>query len=169
MAQTALDAPRHTFARCFQYSGSEKPQCHFWLRQHTIWFHGSMAPFRSWQLESHMFCNKMAQTALDAPRHTFSRCAQHSVTVNSQSHFWLNQDTIRHLGCMAWFRSGQVKSQIIWNQMARTALDAPNNTFARCIQHSVSESSQCHFWLHQQAIRHLGCIITSDLDKSSHK
>ena len=50
---------------------------------------------------------------------------------------------------MVLFGAGQIWCDMFGNQMAQTALDAPSDTFARCIQHLVTENSQSHFWLYQ--------------------
>ena len=48
-------------------------------------------------------------------------------------------------GVVAPFKSGGIWTEMLGDQMAQTALDAPRHTFARCIQHRESENNKGHF------------------------
>ena len=77
---------------------------------------GVVAPFWAGELWLEMLGNQMAQTALDAPRHTFARCSQHTESENHKDHFRFIQHPPR------WWCCGTI---LIWRTLVQN-IGQPN-------------------------------------------
>ena len=84
-----------------------------------------VALFWSGEIWSEMLGNQMAQTALDASRHTIARCIQHSESENHKCHFRFIQ---RPLG---WWSIGTI---LIYRFLVKNIGQPNGPNSIRCIQ-----------------------------------
>ena len=86
----------NSYKRIHLFESQVRPSCLRWkASKPLVYFLG----YWSWCTFCFIWLNKLgnqlAKTVLDAPRHTFARCFQHSMYVNYQRHFRLNQHSPR--------------------------------------------------------------------------
>ena len=144
LAKTALDAHRHTFARFIQHSASYNHKGHFRFisaptKMMMLWHHSDLETFgrkcwvTKWPEQHWMHPGTPLQDA--------SNTEKVKITKVILGSFITHQDD----GVVAPFKSGGIWSEMLGDQMAQTALDAPRHTFARCIQHSERTNHKGHF------------------------